>query len=143
MQNEDDDYWYNINFWLLIFLAINLATFSSYAVERVAFGILGENLILRVRKLLFGEILYKEIPWFDRREAAPGVLTNILSEDISNLTGMTTETIAVYMESFMGLALGLFLSFFFSWRMALITVGMAPFLFASGLLKALLMKKQS
>ena len=52
---------------------------------------MGENLIYKVRKLLFAEIIYKEIPWFDKKETAPGVLTNVLAEDISLLNGMTTE----------------------------------------------------
>ena len=42
----------------------------------------GDNLTLRLRIKLFEAFLSKHIGWFDNKERAPGVLTNILTEDI-------------------------------------------------------------
>lgn len=42
------------------------------------FGIGGENLTFTVRKMLFENILYKHIQWFDTKDRAPGVLTNMI-----------------------------------------------------------------
>jgi hypothetical protein len=53
------------------------------------------------------------VSWFDRKETAPGILTNILSEDITNLNGLTTETIATLVESVIALFAGIGLSAFF------------------------------
>jgi hypothetical protein len=68
------------------------------------FGLGGENLTLIMRDKLFKSIIYKHVGWFDSRDKAPGILTNILSEDIITLNGMTTESIAIYIEAVLGLA---------------------------------------
>ena len=56
--------------------------FSSYF-QKLAFGIGSENLIHTMRIKLFEAILYKHIGWFDKKERAPGVLGNIIQEDIA------------------------------------------------------------
>jgi hypothetical protein len=48
-----------------------------------------------MRKKLFKGMIYKYISWFDNKERAPGVLTNIFSEDISLLNGLSTETVSI------------------------------------------------
>mmetsp|Transcript_8749 Transcript_8749/g.8043 ORF Transcript_8749/g.8043 Transcript_8749/m.8043 type:complete len:84 (+) Transcript_8749:102-353(+) len=80
-------------------------------------------------------MLYKDISWFDSKENAPGVLTNILAEDITLLNGLTTETLAIYLQGYLGLIIGMVLSLYFSWRTALISVGCSPFLLIGGILR--------
>jgi ABC-type multidrug transport system fused ATPase/permease subunit len=94
--------------------------------EKLAFGVSGENLTSRVRKLLFRGIIYKQVSWFDDEQKAPGVLTTVLSEDVGSLNGMTTETLSTVIEAFLGLALGLAISMIFCWQMSLITIGTIP-----------------
>jgi ABC-type bacteriocin/lantibiotic exporter with double-glycine peptidase domain len=100
-----------IVYWILVILGISFFN----GLERIMIGICGENLTFNVRKDLVRGILYKQLSWFDREERAPGVLTGILSEDISLLNGMTTETIVVIYEAIMGLALGLLLGLIYCW----------------------------
>ena len=71
-------------------------------------------------------ILFKQVEWFDREDRAPGILTNVLSEDVSSLNGMTTETVSTLVEAGLGLILGVVISSFLSWRMALITIACSP-----------------
>lgn len=66
--------------------------------------------------------------WFDRKEKAPGILSNILSEDVTNLNGLTTETVAVLSEAALCLGEGIALSVFWEWRMALTCLAAIPFL---------------
>lgn len=90
------------------------------------FGITGENLTYNVRKELMRGILYKQVQWFDREDRASGILTSVLSEDVCALNGMTTEVISTLMEAALGIFLGLLVSMFFAWRMALLTVACSP-----------------
>ena len=53
-------------------------------------------------------------------------MTNVLSEDVASLNGMTTETVSTLIEAGMGLILGLLISMIISWRMALFTVAASP-----------------
>ena len=71
-------------------------------------------------------ILFKQVAWFDRENRAPGILTNVLSENVSELNGMTTETVSTMVEAFVGLILGLIIACFISWKMALFTIAASP-----------------
>jgi ATP-binding cassette subfamily B (MDR/TAP) protein 1 len=81
-------------------------------------------------------LIYKQVSWFDRKEKAPGILTNILSEDINSLNGLTTETLATIIESFIALFAGIVLSAFFQWRMAIICILACPFVMLGGIVMA-------
>jgi ABC-type multidrug transport system fused ATPase/permease subunit len=89
---------------------------------------MGENLTFSFRKQLFESIVYKSISWFDSKERAPGILTNILSEDITKLNGLTTETVGILLESALGFIIGILISFNFSWRISLVCIGCSPLL---------------
>ena len=95
-------------------------------VEKTMFAVTGENLTFNVRRDLMRGILFKQVHWFDREDRAPGILTNVLSEDVTALNGMTTETVSVVIEAGLGLILGLCISMIISWRMALFTVAASP-----------------
>lgn len=80
-----------------------------------------------IRVLLFKSLIHKEVSWFDRKERAPGILTNILSEDITNLNGLTTETIGTVVESLFSLLGGIAAAAYYEWRMALVCLALTPF----------------
>ena len=114
------------NIWFGSFVAICVAIGLLFFIEKSIFGISGESLTFTVRRLLFSGIIFKQVSWFDSEHRAPGVLTTVLSEDVSCLNGMTTETLAVVMEAFLGMGLGVMLSCLFCWQMALMTIGCVP-----------------
>jgi ABC-type multidrug transport system fused ATPase/permease subunit len=93
------------------------------------YGIAGEHLTTNVRKELMEGIIYKQLSWFDSETKAPGMLTNIMAEDMSALNGMTTETISVVIQGALGMALALLMALYFSWRTALFTLLASPILF--------------
>ena len=47
---------------------------------------------------LYMSMLRKHIGWFDHQENFPGQLTNLLSEDIQNVKGASSENIASLIE---------------------------------------------
>lgn len=111
--------------------------------QSISYNYIGENLIFKIRKIFITEVLYKEVAWFDKKDTAPGVLSNILSEDIALLRGLTTETISIYIEGILCIAIAIVISVTYSWRMTLITIALAPFAMASGYLKMMVYKKDS
>jgi ATP-binding cassette, subfamily B (MDR/TAP), member 5 len=87
-----------------------------------------------VRNLLYRSILYKNIAWFDRKDRAPGILSNIISEDIAVLNGMTTEHLAILIEAYGGVVIGAIISLFYTWKMGLVTIGFVPFISLGGIM---------
>lgn len=86
---------------------------------------------LRVK--LFESLLRKNIGWFDNKNRAPGVLVNMISEDITAINGLTTEVAGIACEAFLGLALSCLVCFYFSWRLALVVTVTCPFMVLGGL----------
>ena len=75
----------------------------------------------------------KHIGWFDNKDRAPGVLTNIITEDISQVNGLTTEAIAILIEAFLGLFVSCLACFIFAWQLAIVVTCLTPFMVLGGL----------
>ena len=73
-------------------------------------------------------MLYKQLVWFDSEKRAPGVLTNIIGEDVTSLNGMTTETLATLVEAVGGVSVGFLITFLLSWRTAIAVFFVSPIL---------------
>lgn len=125
---KDRDYWCGM--FLLLIVGIGIFSF----LQKYVFMYVGENLTFEIRFKLFKGIIYKNISWFDNKNRAPGILSSVLSEDIGALNGMTTEHLAILIEAFLGLVIGIIISLFYNWKMGLITLGMVPFVSLGGIM---------
>jgi len=87
---------------------------STY-IQKLCFSLGGENLTYKLRVKLFEAILMKDIGWFDSKDKAPGVLTNVIQEDITALNGLTTEASGIMVEAALGLTVSAAICMYFSW----------------------------
>ena len=69
-------------FWIGMCFLLAWVFFIIVFTEKATFGVIGVNMIARIRKELMEAILHKQINWFDREDRAPGVITGIMSADI-------------------------------------------------------------
>lgn len=67
----------------------------------------------------------------------------MLSEDIGALNGLTSEHLAVIIEAFLGLIIGMIISFIYSWKLGLVTLAMVPFVQVGGVLMSKLAWKSN
>ena len=65
----------NANKYCLYICGLAGATVLFGFISKFSFGVLGENVTLRIRKDLYSSILKKNIGWFDKTENAPAILT--------------------------------------------------------------------
>lgn len=119
--------------WTLIFVGLCIGIGLSSYVQKLCFGLGGENLTLKLRVKLFEAILRKHIGWFDTKGRAPGVLSNIISIDIGNINGLTTETVGIMTEAVLGLVISCGICFIFSWQLAIVVSLISPFMVLGGL----------
>jgi ABC-type multidrug transport system fused ATPase/permease subunit len=101
-------------------------------VQKLTFGIGGDNLSYSLRLKLFAAILHKHIGWFDSKDHAPGILTNILIEDITKTNGLTTESVGILLEAFLGLGISCLMCFIFTWEVAIVATALSPFMVLGG-----------
>ena len=67
--------------YCLYILLIAFGSFLFGLIGKYSFGLIGENVTLRIRQLLYSKILTKNIGWFDDKENAPGVLSASMASD--------------------------------------------------------------
>ena len=118
---QDRDFWCGM--FLIECIMIGLFSF----LQKWVFSIVGENLTFDVRFDLFKGIIYKHLQWFDNKQRAPGILSNVLSEDIGALNGLTTENFSIVTEAFLGLIIGVIFALVYNWKMGLISLAFVPF----------------
>ena len=77
---------------LYIYLWDNLLyrnnTTYKFLFQHWSWAIVGENLTVRLRKVVFSRMLQQEIGWFDLQENKVGVLTSRLAIDATILRGV-------------------------------------------------------
>lgn len=122
--------------WCLGMFICCVASFFTAFTQKFMFGIIGENITLHIRENLYKSLVKKHMGWFDRRENAPGVLTSVLASDAQTLNGASTEGLAVLVETFFALSVGIALGFSFSWKVSLVALACTPFMILGGSINA-------
>ena len=100
--------------WAIVFIGLVIGIGLSAFVQKLCFGFGGDNLTHTLRVKLFEAFLRKHVGWFDDKQRAPGILSNILTEDISCVNGLTTEAIGIIIEAALGLTVSCAFCFYFS-----------------------------
>jgi ATP-binding cassette subfamily B (MDR/TAP) protein 1 len=125
-QYGDPDFIRQRKIWLSAWAGFVMMVGFVGGAERTMLGYTGENLCNNVRKLLIKGIMYKQLCWFDQEKRAPGAITNIMNEDMTQLNGLTTETAIVIFEGGFTIISGLLIAFYFCWPQALIMLAASP-----------------
>ncbi|KAK0596317.1 hypothetical protein LWI29_014603 [Acer saccharum] len=89
-------------------------------------GWAGTKLTMRVRDLLFRSILKQEPGWFDFEENSTGVLVARLSVDCISFRSVLGDRFSVLLMGLSSAAVGLGVSFFLQWRLALLATALTP-----------------
>jgi ABC-type multidrug transport system fused ATPase/permease subunit len=105
----------------------------STCLQKVCFGFGGDNLTHKLRVQLFDALLRKHVGWYDDKQKAPGILSNILTESINSINGLTTEAVGILIEAALGLTISCAICFYFSWRLATMVTLISPFMVLGGL----------
>lgn len=110
----------------LLLTLLGAATFVSYVIKSYLFTVLGENVTIQIRELLYKSILEKNIGWFDLQENQSSVLTSAMAQESAIINGASSESLGPYCESVFAIVGGLVLGFYFCWQEALITLACVP-----------------
>lgn len=117
-----------LDFWVLMAVAMAFIALFCMSTRGAAFGFIGQNVTLKIRRVLYMTILEKDIGFFDFRENNASVLTSAMAQDTSLINGASSESLGPYSDGLFALFGGLALGFYFCWQMSLICIGMTPFM---------------
>ncbi|KAI3727375.1 hypothetical protein L1987_67189 [Smallanthus sonchifolius] len=90
-------------------------------------GWAGSMLTNRVRNLLFRSILKQEPGWFDSDQNSTGILVSKLSIDCISFRSVLADRYSVLFMGLSSAGVGLGVSFYLQWRLALLTTLLTPF----------------
>ena len=120
--------WSQAKFISYFWIAISVITLASSTGMFYGFGAASENLAYRVRNLMFSAYLRQEPGYFDLPENAVGSVSSKLASDATRLKAKTGEPLQQIVITAFGLTLGVVLSFIYMWPVALMALGVLPFL---------------
>ncbi|XP_052275142.1 ATP-dependent translocase ABCB1-like isoform X2 [Dreissena polymorpha] len=118
--------------WSMLFLALGGLQFITNTLQSVCFGYSGESLTLRLRLESFRSFLRQDVAYFDDPKHSTGALTTRLATDASLVKNATGIRIATMIQSVVGMAAALSISFVYGWQLALVVLAGVPFMAAAG-----------
>lgn len=81
--------------WCLYMFLVGIAALITGTLQKLMFGILGENIAKKMREELYKSFLSKHQGWFDIRAHSPGSLSSSLATDAQVVNGAATEGVAI------------------------------------------------
>ena len=77
---------------------------------------------------MFKKILSLPVPYFDKPTNTPGALSTKISQDTYQIHNMVTGTLGVVCLNIATVSVSMFLAFYYSWKLTLIVLALAPLL---------------
>eukprot|EP01127_Copromyxa_protea_P019084 TRINITY_DN6113_c0_g2_i1.p1 TRINITY_DN6113_c0_g2~~TRINITY_DN6113_c0_g2_i1.p1 ORF type:complete len:822 (+),score=150.24 TRINITY_DN6113_c0_g2_i1:22-2487(+) len=123
---------------LLIICAVS-SVFSF--IQTFLFRIVGQKIVVRLRKLTFESILQQDISFFD--ETKTGELTNRLSSDAKVIEEVMTTQVGLALSNIISALGSIVLIFISSWKLTLVMLSSVPLIAVAGAIYGRYMKQVS
>lgn len=113
---EGPDYYREtLDLWVWMTVLMGVVCFVGLSTRGACFGFIGQNVTLKIRRLLYYAILEKNIGFFDMRENNSSIITSCMAQDTSLINGASSESLGPYSDAFFALFGGLVLGFVYCW----------------------------
>lgn len=141
LQDEEEIRHETVNFSIM-FIIVGVFTGLGTFLQMYMFGLAGVRMTTRIRKLAFGAMLKQEMGWYDEDANSVGALCARLSSDAGAVQGATGSRVGAILQAISTLVLGIGLSFYFTWKMTLVSVVSIPLVLGAVFLEARIMSGQ-
>ncbi|CDW81593.1 abc transporter family protein [Stylonychia lemnae] len=120
---------------LHMFIAALIAFFTGF-LQKFCFGVIGENVTLKIRQGLYSSVLQKHIGFFDQKENAPGVISASMASDAQIINGVSAEGLASSLEAGFATLSGVVIGFIYNWKISLACLACVPFMILGSIMNA-------
>lgn len=114
------------NGFSVLFIVLGIVTGLGTFFQTYMFNIAGVRLTSRLRQKVFSAMMYQEMGWFDRAKNSVGALCVRLAGDCASVQGATGTRIGSLLQAFSTIAIGAAISFYFSWKLTLVSIITVP-----------------
>ncbi|KAL8747954.1 MAG: hypothetical protein Q9190_000218 [Brigantiaea leucoxantha] len=119
----------------LLFLALAIITLFASFLSGVAFGLVSEKLLYKIRVLLFKTLFDKSVSWHSSGDRTPATLLAYIARDATALAGLTGAIVSTIVAIITNLITGILLTHIIAWKIAIVLVATLPLLLGSGFMR--------
>ena len=116
------------DYYCMLMLVVSILSFFTAVSQKFCFGVIGENVTMKIRKQLYAGILSKHMGWFDDKNNSPGVLSATMASDAQTINGVSAEGLASTLEGMFAVLTGVVVGFIYNWKMSVVCLACVPFM---------------
>ncbi|KAK6926916.1 ABC transporter-like, ATP-binding domain [Dillenia turbinata] len=134
-----------VNKWCLVITGMGIVTVVANFLQHFYFGIMGEKMTERVRRMMFSDIcvhvssaiLRNEVGWFDKEENSADNLSMRLANDATFVRAAFSNRLSILVQDSAAVVVALLIGILLEWRMALVALATLPVLIVSAVAQKL------
>ncbi|XP_052753180.1 ATP-dependent translocase ABCB1-like isoform X2 [Galleria mellonella] len=125
---DKDEVISEIHKFVIIFIVVGILAGITNFITVYLYGVAGEYLTERLRKIMFEKLLQQEIAYYDDKNNSTGALCARLAGEAAAVQGATGQRIGTVLQAIGSLILAQILSLYYEWRVGLIACAFVPFM---------------
>ncbi|PIN07940.1 Peptide exporter, ABC superfamily [Handroanthus impetiginosus] len=123
--------------WCLIIAGMGIVTVIANFLQHFYFGIMGEKMTERVRRMMFSAMLRNEVGWFDEEENSADNLSMRLANDATFVRAAFSNRLSIFIQDSAAVVVAVIIGMFLHWRLALVALATLPVLTISAIAQKL------
>ncbi|GMI80686.1 P-glycoprotein 20, ATP-binding cassette B20 [Hibiscus trionum] len=123
--------------WCLIIACMGIVTVVANFLQHFYFGIMGEKMTERVRRMMFSAMLRNEVGWFDEEENNADTLSMRLANDATFVRASFSNRLSIFVQDSTAVIVALLIGLLLHWRLALVAFATLPVLTVSAIAQKL------
>ncbi|VVB05749.1 unnamed protein product [Arabis nemorensis] len=123
--------------WCLIIACMGIVTVVANFLQHFYFGIMGEKMTERVRRMMFSAMLRNEVGWFDDEENCPDTLSMRLANDATFVRAAFSNRLSIFIQDSFAVIVALLIGLLLGWRLAVVALATLPILILSAIAQKL------
>ncbi|KAJ6833435.1 ABC transporter B family member 20-like [Iris pallida] len=125
------DIHHEVNKWCLVIACMGFITVLANFLQHFYFGIMGEKMTERVRRMMFSAILRNEVGWFDEEENSVDTLSMRLANDATFVRAAFSNRLSIFIQDTAAVLFAVLIGMLLEWRVALVALATIPILTVS------------
>ncbi|XP_026412562.1 ABC transporter B family member 20-like [Papaver somniferum] len=123
--------------WCLVIAAMGVVTVVANFLQHFYFGIMGEKMTERVRRMMFSAMLRNEVGWFDDEDNSADTLSMRLANDATFVRATFSNRLSIFIQDTAAVLVALLIGVLLEWRLAVVALGTLPILTLSAIAQKL------
>uniref|UniRef100_A0A2P2KSF0 Uncharacterized protein MANES_10G034900 n=1 Tax=Rhizophora mucronata TaxID=61149 RepID=A0A2P2KSF0_RHIMU len=135
--DQDHHLRHEVDKWCLIIACMGVVTVVANFLQHFYFGIMGEKMTERVRRMMFSAMLHNEVGWFDDEENSADTLSMRLANDATFVRAAFSNRLSIFVQDSAAVIVAVIIGMLLQWRLALVALATLPILTVSAIAQKL------